>query len=105
VTIKVLPDYTSQDCPECAHRSKDNRPNKGLLFKCVECGRELHSDLSASRNITMRGLFTRQAWVDMGHLSTAPNIADEEAKAELLAQYSELRWSQATNCGQKPVGS
>jgi IS605 OrfB family transposase len=107
VTIKVIPDYTSQDCPECAHRSKDNRPNKGLLFKCQnnECDRELHSDLSASRNITMRGLFTRQAWVDMGHLSTVPNIADAEAKVELLNQYSKLRWSQATNHGQKPVGS
>jgi len=97
MTIKVDAHYSSQMCPYCGHTSKANRPGKGLLFVCENCGFTLHADLVGSRNITMRTLLIRQDWMSTGYLSTSPSrkgdASDDEAKAERLQRYSELRWS------------
>jgi IS605 OrfB family transposase len=91
--IKVDADYTSQACPRCGHTSKANRPNKGLLFVCEVCHYTLHADLVGARNISLRTLCIRQAWVHTGQLSIAPDGTDAEAKAARLSRFAELRWS------------
>jgi putative transposase len=97
LTIKVDAHYTSQTCPKCGHTSPDNRPNKGLLFICQGCRYTLHADLVGARNITLRTLLIRQAWVSTGQLSTVPNVSNEETKAARLKRYAELRWSSDTS--------
>jgi IS605 OrfB family transposase len=42
--------YTSQKCSKCGHISRSNRKSQAV-FKCVQCGFSLNSDLNASRNI------------------------------------------------------
>ena len=93
VPIWVDADYTSQACPICGHVSRENRPHHGLLFICVKCGHTLHSDLVASRNISMRTLLVRQVWTRTGRLSAVPEASGNEAKAARLQRYAELRWS------------
>ena len=91
--IKVDADYTSQACPRCGHTSKANRPHAGLLFCCEVCHYTLHADLVGARNIALRTLLIRQAWINTGQLSIAPDGTDSEAKAARLSRYAELRWS------------
>lgn len=95
--VKVDADYTSQACPHCGHTSKGNRPKKGLLFVCEVCHYTLHADLVGARNISLRTLVIRQAWVTTGQLSIAPDVTDAEAKAARLERYAELRWSPVTS--------
>jgi IS605 OrfB family transposase len=97
MAIKVDAHYTSKACPICGHTSDANRPNKGLLFVCQNCHYTLHADLVGARNITMRTLLIRQDWVSTGLLSVAPDVSGDEAKAERLRRYSELRWSPDTS--------
>jgi len=93
LAIKVDANYTSKGCPKCGHVGDNNRPNKGLLFRCECCNEELHADLVGARNITLRTLFSRQDWERTGILSVCPDASNREAKAERLTRYSELRWS------------
>jgi IS605 OrfB family transposase len=93
LATKVSAHYTSQSCPKCGHTSKANRPNKGLLFRCECCGYELHSDLVGARNIALRTLLVRQDWMSTGVLSVRPDGSRDEAKAEILKRFSELRWN------------
>lgn len=51
--IPVDPKYTSQDCSECGARTKAN----GKLYKCKECGLEIHRDENASYNIANRAKY------------------------------------------------
>lgn len=97
MVIKVDANYTSQMCTCCGHTSKGNRPGAGLMFRCENCGYEVHSDLLGARNIAMRTLVSRQDWEATGHLSTVPDVSCVESKAERLKRYSELRWSIDTN--------
>jgi len=93
--VKVDADYTSKCCPMCGHTAEENRPRKGLLFVCQnpKCGYTLHADLIGARNVTMRTLLVRHDWIRTGTLSMCPDASDNEAKAERLRRYSELRWS------------
>jgi IS605 OrfB family transposase len=95
LAIRVDADYTSQTCPMCGYRSAENRLQKGLVFVChnPECCYRLHADLVGARNVTMRTFLVRHDWARTGHLSIAPDASDNEAKAERLRRYSELRWS------------
>ena len=93
MAIKVDAHYTSQACPRCGYTSKDNRPEKGLLFVCQSCHYTLHADLVGARNVALRTLLARQDWTSTGHLSVRPDASDEETKAARLARYAELRWS------------
>jgi putative transposase len=121
MVVRVDADYTSKGCPKCGHIADENRPNKGLLFCCVNCFYTLHADLIGARNIVMRTLLVRQDWARTGQLSVAPGslLSDDlsgarsasfvgrlhkdsslegpdvsvvEAKAARLKRYAELRW-------------
>ena len=50
----VPPQYTSQRCShsECGFTHEDNRA--GDEFECLKCGKELHADYNAARNIGWR---------------------------------------------------
>ncbi len=93
--VQVDADYTSKRCPLCGYTADENRPRKGLLFVCQNpnCHYTLHADLVGARNLVMRTLVLRQDWSAKGHLSTAPDVSDNEAKAARLQRYAELRWS------------
>lgn len=93
LAVKVPAQLTSQCCPKCGHVSKQNRPNKGLIFRCVACNHELHSDLVGARNIALRTLLLRQDFESTGRISAVPDVSHEETKAKYLPRYLELRWS------------
>ena len=93
LAVKVPAQLTSQCCPKCGHVSKKNRPNKGLIFRCVACNHELHSDLVGARNIALRTLLLRQDFESTGRISAVPNVSHEETKARYLPRFLELRWS------------
>jgi IS605 OrfB family transposase len=97
LAIKVDSDYTSQMCVKCGHTSRDNRKNGSVIFKCVCCGYEVHSDLLGSRNVLMRTILVRQDLIKKGAFVNTPNVSDKEAKAERLKRFSELRWSSDTS--------
>lgn len=52
--VFVDPKGTSQTCPECDHRSKDNRLTQSD-FKCVECGFTANADHVGALNVLARG--------------------------------------------------
>ena len=54
IIVEIDPRHTSQQCNKCGYIDRKNR--KGLKFKCIRCGFELHSDLNGSRNIAERGI-------------------------------------------------
>jgi putative transposase len=104
MVVRVDADYTSKGCPKCGHIDDANRPNKGLLFCCINCHYTLHADLVGARNIVMRTLLVRQDWARTGQLSVAPGSSSEgpdvsiaEAKAARLKRYAELRWISDTS--------
>ena len=97
MAVKVDAYKTSQACPRCGHTAKDNRPEKGLLFRCQVCHLVLHADLIGARNVALRTLLTRQDWVGTGELSERPDVSDNEAKAVRRRRYAELRWSPDTS--------
>ena len=106
MVVRVDADYTSKGCPKCGHIDDANRPNKGLLFCCVNCRYRLHADLTGARNIVMRTLLVRQDWARTGLLSVAPGSSDPdvsvvEAKAARLKRYAELRWRPDTSLWSK----
>ena len=97
LAVRVDADYTSKACPMCGHTADENRPRRGLLFVCQQCGYCLHADLVGARNVTMRTLLLRQDWSKTGCLSLIPDTSDKEAKAARLQRYAELRWSPDVN--------
>ena len=97
LAVKVDANYTSQACTRCGYTSRDNRPEKGLMFACRGCGYQVHADLLGSRNVALRTLVIRQDWMATGHLSVVPDVSDVEAKAARLLRYAELRWSPDTS--------
>jgi transposase len=93
VAVKVDAYQTSQACPRCGMPAAENRPQKGLLFRCQVCQLVLHADLIGARNIALRTLLARQDWVSTGVLLERPNVSSDEAKAAQRRRYAELRWS------------
>lgn len=55
---QVSPKYTSQRCSECGHTTSGNRDGSG--FECVNCGKRLHADYNAARNIGVKVLRSGQ---------------------------------------------
>jgi len=51
--VKAYPAWTSQECPRCGHRAKENRQTRGQ-FRCVNCGFTMQADLLACINIVKR---------------------------------------------------
>lgn len=52
--VHVNPAYTSQECSQCHHIDKRNRPRQAV-FTCRSCGFVEHADLNASHTIAQRG--------------------------------------------------
>ncbi|MEO3803960.1 transposase [Nonomuraea sp. B1E8] len=52
--IHVDPSYTSQQCSQCGHVDRRNRPGQAT-FSCTSCGFAEHADVNAARNIASRG--------------------------------------------------
>lgn len=52
--IKVNPAYSSQECSNCGHISKENRKTQES-FKCVKCSHEENADYNGSKIIKKRG--------------------------------------------------
>ncbi len=96
LAVKVPAQLTSQCCPKCGYISQANRPNQGLIFRCVACNHELHSDLVGARNVALRTLLLRQDFESTGRISAVPDVSHEETKAKYLPRYLELRWSADT---------
>ncbi|WP_326777858.1 RNA-guided endonuclease InsQ/TnpB family protein [Streptomyces sp. NBC_01445] len=67
--VHVDPAYTSQECSQCHHTERANRPSQAV-FSCRVCGFVDHADHNASHNIHQRGWM---AWV-CGAQSTAPEL-------------------------------
>jgi IS605 OrfB family transposase len=67
--VHVSPAYTSQECSQCHHIDKRNRPSQAV-FTCRNCGFVEHADLNASHTIAARGWWL---WV-RGAESQAPAL-------------------------------
>ncbi len=52
--VFVRPQYTSQTCSQCGHRSKNSRTTRDL-FRCVNCNFTVNADRNASRNLALLG--------------------------------------------------
>ena len=75
----VNPKYTSQTCPVCQHRSKDNRQTQAE-FECVLCGHKEHADVAAAKNILERGhrlLACGENWIAKLGEAGARQLSDE----------------------------
>lgn len=52
---EVDPCYTSQDCSQCGHRSKESWSyTHGRMGECPACGLRLHRDVNAARNVARK---------------------------------------------------
>ncbi|MFB6678768.1 RNA-guided endonuclease InsQ/TnpB family protein [Streptomyces sp. NPDC056390] len=67
--VYVDPAYTSQECSQCHHIERGNRPAQAR-FACRSCGFVEHADHNASHNIAHRGWYV---WV-CGAQLTAPEL-------------------------------
>ncbi|MFG2521685.1 RNA-guided endonuclease InsQ/TnpB family protein [Streptomyces sp. NPDC048527] len=67
--VYVDPACTSQECSQCHHTARGNRPAQAV-FSCRVCGFVEHADHNASHNIRQRGWMV---WV-CGAQSTAPEL-------------------------------
>jgi IS605 OrfB family transposase len=54
--IRVDPRYTSQTCPICGYRDKNNRDQKDHVFRCRECGYTTNDDRAAAMNLQRMGM-------------------------------------------------
>lgn len=63
VLVSVNAAYTSQICPKCKHKSKDNRETQSN-FTCINCGYTENADYVASINIAERGLIELKEFID-----------------------------------------
>lgn len=50
---KVKSAYSSQECHQCHHAARQNRPTQ-QTFCCVVCGHTTHADLNAAENLASR---------------------------------------------------
>jgi IS605 OrfB family transposase len=83
VVVEVDPRFTSQRCSRCGYTDKRNR--RGLRFRCLRCGFELHADLNAARNI---GVLGRSEYLRLcvnepivaSHDATPAGVADGSCK-------------------------
>lgn len=53
--VKVDAKYSSQECNQCGHISKENRKTQES-FKCIKCNHEGNADFNASKVVLKRGL-------------------------------------------------
>jgi putative transposase len=53
--VRVKPHYSSQECSQCGHTEKGNRPSQ-VTFRCLACGFTTNADDNASWVIKKRGI-------------------------------------------------
>ena len=69
--VQVKASYTSQTCPVCEHKAKENRKSQAE-FLCVNCGFTLHADSIGSINIKRK--YTGEAQRGVGISSLDDNL-------------------------------
>jgi IS605 OrfB family transposase len=81
----VAPQYTSQRCShgECGFTHADNRD--GDTFECQKCGKQLHADYNAARNI---GFQLVQHWLKSGAGRANCQVALKSGKLNANGEYS-----------------
>ena len=81
----VGPAYTSQRCShgECGFTHEDNRD--GDEFECLKCGKELHSDYNAARNIGWRLV---QHWLKSGAGRATSQLALKSGMVNANGDYT-----------------
>lgn len=80
--VTVNPAYTSQECSQCGHIHKANRPSQST-FKCTSCGFSSHADVNAAINLGCRAV--SHAATRLGTVSQAqvlPMQAPEASRPE-----------------------
>jgi putative transposase len=82
---KVAPQYTSQRCShgECGFTHEDNRD--GDEFECLKCGKELHSDYNAARNVAWRLV---QNWLKSGAGRATSQLALKSGTVNANGEFS-----------------
>jgi len=53
--VRVQPHYSSQECSQCGHTEKGNRPSQAT-FQCLGCGYTANADDNAACVIKQRGI-------------------------------------------------
>jgi len=53
--VRIKPHYSSQECVQCGHIDKGNRPNQAT-FRCLQCGFATNADHNAACIIKKRGI-------------------------------------------------
>ena len=76
LVIEVNPKYSSQECPECHHISKDNRDKE--KFICTECGHSDDADTNGALNHAHRGI--QNLGIDSLRV-VSPKVTTKEAVA------------------------
>jgi IS605 OrfB family transposase len=84
----VQPAYTSQRCShsECGFTHEDNRD--GDEFECLNCGKELHADYNAARNIGWRLV---QHWLKSGAGRATSQLALKSGTLNANGEYTPPR--------------
>ena len=88
-TVSVPPQGTSQTCPRCNHRHKDNRESQAV-FRCRNCGLYAHADWTAAVIIRNRAYVRHCEW-QHGHTPdalTAPTGWRQQPSGSRPAQPS-----------------
>ena len=81
----VNPAYTSQRCShgECGHVDEDNRD--GDAFECLQCGKSLHADYNAARNIAWRVV---QHWHKSGDGRANSQVALKSGRLDMMSGFT-----------------
>jgi IS605 OrfB family transposase len=81
----VQPAYTSQRCShsDCGFTHEDNRD--GDEFNCLKCGKQLHSDYNAARNIGWRLV---QHWLKSGSGRASCQVALKSGTVNANGEFS-----------------
>ncbi|MFD1572047.1 RNA-guided endonuclease InsQ/TnpB family protein [Halorubrum laminariae] len=81
----VQPAYTSQRCShsDCGFTHEDNRDGDG--FECLKCGKQLHSDYNAARNIGWRLV---QYWLKSGSGRASCQVALKSGTVNANGEFS-----------------
>ena len=76
--LKIDPKHTSQICPKCNHKDKDNRKTQER-FKCVSCHYTNNADRVAALNILARG----HRVLACGDVPLGKSMKQEPARTEI----------------------
>ena len=84
--VKVPAPYSSQECAECEHTEKANRPDQST-FHCRKCGHKDNADTNAGRVIRKRGIKLVLSDTFASGAKTAKRTAPRKTKARDTASF------------------